>query len=143
MMAKTFGEKGTTFETRTIRENSVNKKPVAAESQPVKETTGDGGIRKEYLNDVNLCRVTFKLPKEAANGSESVYVVGDFNNWDINANQMTKTKNGDNTAILELERGREYQFRYLIDGSRWENDWNADRYVKSCYGDSDNSVVVT
>ena len=142
-MATTFGEKGTTLETKTIRESSVSRKPDKTESQPVKEATGNGGIRKEYLKDANVCRVTFTLPKEAANGSESICIAGDFNNWDISANPMTKTKNGDYTAGFDLETGKEYQFRYLIDESRWENDWNADRYIKSCYGDCDNSVVVT
>ena len=83
------------------------------------------------------------MPKSVAPEAESVYIVGDFNNWDISANPMTKTKNGDYTAGFDLETGKEYQFRYLIDESRWENDWNADRYIKSCYGDCDNSVVVT
>ena len=55
---------------------------------------------------------------------------------------MKKLKNGNYAVTLELKPGREYQFRYLIDESKWENDWNADKYVKSPYGDSDNSVVV-
>ena len=142
-MATTFGEKGTTLETKTIRESSVSRKPDKTESQPVKEATGNGGIRKEYLNDANVCRVTFTLPKEAINGSESICIVGDFNNWDSTKDPMTETKNGDYTAILDLETGKEYQFRYIIDETRWENGWNADRYVKSCYGDCDNSVGVT
>ncbi|MDR4498387.1 MAG: isoamylase early set domain-containing protein [Candidatus Scalindua sp.] len=142
-MAKNLKKKSTNLETKSTRENNVSKKTVEKESRPVKETSRSGGIRKEYLNNANLCRVTFKLSKEAAKGAESVYIAGDFNNWDISANPMTKTESGDYTARLDLETGREYQFRYLIDESRWENDWNADRYVKSCYGDCDNSVVVT
>ncbi len=142
-MVKDLVEEQTVFKTKTIKENNVSKKPVDTESRPVKETIGNGGIRKEYLNDTNLCRVTFKLPKEATNRSESICVVGEFNNWDISANPMTKTKNEDWTTKLDLERGKEYQFRYLIDESRWENDWDADRYVKSCYSDCDNSMVVT
>jgi hypothetical protein len=55
---------------------------------------------------------------------------------------MQRIKNGGYTVVLELELGREYQFRYLIDEHRWENDWNADKYVKSPYGDTDNSVVI-
>ena len=45
-------------------------------------------------------------------------------------------------TTLELKPGREYQFRYLIDGRQWENDWHADKYVQSPIGDSENSVVV-
>jgi len=38
--------------------------------------------------------------------------------------------------------GREYAFRYRVDGERWENDPGADKYVPNPFG-SDNSVVVT
>ena len=44
------------------------------------------------------------------------------------------------THQLELERGRDYQFRYLVDGTTWHNDWHADDYIPNVY-DSDNSVV--
>ena len=33
------------------------------------------------------------------------------------------------------------RYRYLLDGSRWENDWSADEYVPNGYG-SDDSVLV-
>ncbi len=55
---------------------------------------------------------------------------------------MKKLKRGDYTIKLDLEPEREYQFRYLIDELKWENDWKADKYVKNPYGDSDNSVVI-
>ncbi len=109
----------------------------------MKEAIRNVGISKEYLKYKNVCRVTFRLPKVAVHGAESVCVVGDFNNWNIYADPMKKLKNGDYTIKLDLEKGREYQFRYLIDDARWENEWNADKYVRSHYGDSDNSVVVT
>jgi hypothetical protein len=44
--------------------------------------------------------------------------------------------------MLELEPGREYQFRYLINGEHWWNDWNADDYVPGVSG-ADNCLVVT
>jgi hypothetical protein len=45
-------------------------------------------------------------------------------------------------TTLELEAGREYQYRYLLNGNEWHNDWHADRYVSNAYG-GDNSVVIT
>ena len=65
--------------------------------------------------------------KRAANGAEIVVIVGDFNSWDTSANPMTKTINGRlySQGLQDLETGKEYQFRYLIDGSKWENDWDA------------------
>lgn len=100
------------------------------------------GMKKNYLKTKKACKVTFKLPKPAAPGATRVAVVGDFNDWNVYAHPMKKLKNGDFTVTLELEPGREYAFRYLVDEVRWENDWDADKYVKSPFGDSDNSVVV-
>jgi 1,4-alpha-glucan branching enzyme len=105
-------------------------------------TTRSVGIKKEYLKTKDVCRVTFRLPKVAAPSAKSVYIVGDFNNWNIHANPMKKLKDGDFTIKIELKPESEYQFRYLIDDLKWENDWNADKYVKNPYGDSDNSVVI-
>lgn len=103
--------------------------------------TADLGIKKQYLKSRKTCKVTFRLPRVAAPNAKVVCIVGDFNEWGIYANPMKKLKTGDFTITLEVEPGREYQFRYLIDEYRWENDWNADKYVKSPYG-SDNSVII-
>jgi 1,4-alpha-glucan branching enzyme len=118
-------------------------KKKSVEKSVSKETTVMSvGINKEYLKSRKTCKVTFRLPRIAATDAKSVCIVGDFNNWNLYANPMKKLKNGNYTVTLELKPGKEYQFRYLIDESKWENDWNADKYVKSPYGDSDNSVVV-
>jgi 1,4-alpha-glucan branching enzyme len=103
--------------------------------------TADLGIKKQYLKTRKTCKVTFRLPKVAAPNAKAVCIVGDFNGWSIRANPMKQLKTGDFTITIEVEPGREYQFRYLIDEYRWENDWNADKYVRSPYG-SDNSVVI-
>ena len=88
-------------------------------------------------------RVMFRLPEVAAHDAKRVCVVGDFNKWDTNANPMQKLENGDYTIAFNLESGREYQFRYLVDGSKWVNDSDADKYVKSPYMNIYNSVVIT
>ena len=54
---------------------------------------------------------------------------------------MKKQKSGAFSVKLTLESGREYQFRYLIDGKKWENDWKADKYVPAPFSDAENSVV--
>ncbi|MEE9259684.1 MAG: isoamylase early set domain-containing protein [Candidatus Scalindua sediminis] len=115
--------------------NDMKRRVVMAQTRSI-------GIKKEFLKTKNVCRVTFRLPNAAAPDAKSVYIVGDFNNWNYHANPMKKLKKGDYTIKLDLEPEREYQFRYLIDELKWENDWKADQYVKSPYGDSDNSVVI-
>ena len=99
-------------------------------------------MKKQYLKHKNVCKVTFSLPKEATKSAKSVHLVGEFNNWEVSATPMKKMKDGSFQAIMQLEPGRSYQFRYLIDGEKWENDWTADHYVPSSFGAAENSVVV-
>jgi 1,4-alpha-glucan branching enzyme len=97
-------------------------------------------LKKQFLKTKDAVKVTFSLP-EAVQG-ETVFLVGDFNNWDEAATAMKRQKNGSFTVTLDLERNREYQFRYLVNGTEWHNDWEADKYVPNPYS-GDNSVVVT
>jgi len=55
---------------------------------------------------------------------------------------MKKQKVGTFAITLELEKGREFQFRYLVNGTEWHNDWHADRYVPNPFS-GDNSVFTT
>jgi len=98
-------------------------------------------IKKQFLKSKPVCKTTFTVDKAVADGAETVALVGEFNDWDVNAPiEMKKLKNGTFKATVELETGKEYQFRYLIDGENWANDEEADKYVTSPFG-SENSVV--
>jgi hypothetical protein len=46
-------------------------------------------------------------------------------------------------AHLHLEAGRAYRFRYLLDGCRWENDWQADAYLPNEFGGEDSVIDLT
>ena len=133
-------EKGMT-ETRTPSEKASESPSTPREEESPPQTTGTTGIKKQYLKTKRMCKVTFILPNTIAGNADSVCIVGDFNNWNNTANPMKKNKIKGFTATLELEPDREYQFRYLINGSKWENDPNADKYVQSPFEDSENSVV--
>ena len=99
-------------------------------------------LKKQFLKSKPICKVTFRLPYEAAKDANTVHIVGDFNNWDIYATPLKKLKDGTFTITLDLEKDKEYQFRYLIDETTWENDWSADKYVPTPFGNAENSVVV-
>jgi 1,4-alpha-glucan branching enzyme len=99
-------------------------------------------LKKQYLKKSPVCKVTFQLPPEAAGNASKVHIAGDFNDWDIYAIPLKRRKDGTFTITLNLEPDHEYQFRYLIDETTWANDWEADKYVPSPFGDEDNSVVV-
>ncbi len=98
-------------------------------------------MTKGYLkNKKGVCKVTFELPKEV--GADSAAVVGDFNNWDKNATPMKRKRDGSFSAAINLEAAKEYRFRYWLDDSRWENDWNADAYVPNKFGTEDSVVRI-
>lgn len=98
-------------------------------------------FKKQYLKSKPVCKVTFKLSKEEAKNADSVKLIGDFNDWDLDAAPMKKLKNGTFSSTVELKKDSDYQFRYLLNDKEWENDWNADAYVTSPVSFDDNSVV--
>ena len=98
-------------------------------------------IKKQFLKSKPVCKVTFRVEKDAAKTANKIFLVGDFNNWDNKATPMKKLKNGDFTQTVELDTSNpEYQFRYLNDQGDWENDTHADKYITNGI-DGDNSVV--
>jgi len=96
-------------------------------------------FKKKFLK--TKCKVTFELP-QGIEGAEDVYLVGDFNNWDEQATQMEKKRGNRFSVTIDLEPDREYQYRYLVNGKEWHNDWEADKYVANPFS-GDNSVVTT
>jgi len=98
-------------------------------------------LKKQYAEKKPVCKVTFILAKEIASQVNRVNLAGDFNNWDIESIPMKKNKKGEYTASVDLEKGREYQFRYFIDSREWINEKEADKFVPNEF-QSDNSVVI-
>ena len=94
---------------------------------------------KKTRSAEGMARVTFVLPSQPNAGH--IHVAGDFNGWQV-ATPMKRQKDGSWRATVELEPGREYQFRYLVDGNVWVNDESADAYVPNGFG-ADNCVVRT
>jgi len=99
-------------------------------------------IKKQFLKSRPVCKVSFKISEEEANGAKKIQVLGDFNNWSLKTKPMRSLKSGDFSQTIELETGKEYQFRYLIDGEKWINDPDADSKVANEF-DSENDVVST
>jgi hypothetical protein len=84
--------------------------------------------------------VTFTLPAQV--GARRVALCGDWNGWSTDADVLERTGEAF-TCTVELEPGRTYRFRYLLDGERWENDWDADRYEPNDFGGDDSVVDLT
>jgi 1,4-alpha-glucan branching enzyme len=74
-------------------------------------------------------KVTFQLSPNIVSSASEGILVGDFNNWDINnAIKLKKQKDGSLKAIVPLEKGKTYSYRYLLNDGRWVNDDSADGY---------------
>ena len=97
-------------------------------------------LKKVYSQTGRKCRVTFELQPE--DNAQTAYVCGDFNDWSKSSHPLKRRKDGSFAAMLWVEAGRQYRFRYLLDGERWENDQAADAYESNPYGGEDSVLKV-
>jgi len=84
--------------------------------------------------------VTFALPADVQ--ADSVALCGEFNEWSAENAKLERDGDGSWQTTVALEPGRSYRYRYLLDGQRWENAWQADGYVPNPYGGDDSVIVV-
>ncbi len=98
-------------------------------------------IKKQFLKSKPVCKVTFSLPKEAVEEAEKVQLVGEFSEWMESPIEMKKQKDGSFKTTVDLETGKDYAFRYVVNGETWTNDWEADEYRGSGISSDENSVV--
>jgi 1,4-alpha-glucan branching enzyme len=99
-------------------------------------------INKKPGSRTGLARVTFELPATVWAGQISL--VGEFNNWDGQVTPMTQDRLDESwRATLDLEAGQRYRFRYLLDGSTWLTDRQADGCAANSTGTYDSVVDLT
>ena len=97
------------------------------------------------LNKVTLengmVRVSFHVSHEI--WADSIALVGDFNDWNTGIQFLCQSRDDEDWhCSLELEAGRSYRFRYLVNSQEWMDDDQADAYEPNTYGGFD-SVVRT
>ena len=83
--------------------------------------------------------VTFELP--ASIWAESVHLVGKFDSWNRSSHPFRQERDGVWRIVLEMDRGTELRFRYLVDGKDWQNDSSADRHTPNPYSGVDSVVI--
>ncbi len=89
--------------------------------------------KKTAVKNGSAAKVTFEVREEAG----AVSVAGDFNGWSTSATPLAKRKDGRFSATVTLPKGKEYRYRYVVDGERWTNDPDADRYELNEHGTED------
>jgi len=55
-----------------------------------------------------------------APSAQSVFLAGDFNQWDLSSHPLKRDKNGMWKISLNLDPGQ-YEYRFFVDGE-WQND---------------------
>ena len=90
--------------------------------------------KKTPVKSGSSAKVTFELREIDA---DAVHVAGDFNDWSTSQTPLAKRKDGRFSATVTLPAGKEYRYRYVLDGERWTNDDNADRYEPNEHGTED------
>jgi len=97
-------------------------------------------LKKNYTKTGKFCRVTFKI--HPGTSARSVALCGDFNDWDKKASIMKYLKDGSFSVTVTLAANSEYRFKYLLGEYQWENDWDADGYIRNDFGSEDSVVKV-
>jgi hypothetical protein len=82
-------------------------------------------------------RVVFELP--ACLWADQIFLVGDFNGWDLGMLPLHQEHDGRWRAAVDLPYGCRCEFRYFVDG-RWLTDAHADDFTTNIDGTT-NSVV--
>lgn len=97
-------------------------------------------MNKSYLKSKKgVVKVTFELP--SAVQAKQAVVVGEFNDWDPAATPMKRKKDGSFSTAINLESGKEYRYKFYLDGKRWENDPHPDRLVPNIFGTQDSLLT--
>jgi len=95
-------------------------------------------LTKKFFKTKDEAEVTFKFSRDDV---ESVALIAEFNDWQPIDMKFNKKEKAFCTKI-RLPKNEKFQFKYLLNGTEWENDYQADKYTPNSFGTED-SVVLT
>jgi len=101
---------------------TAGQPPVAAVSQlPVSDT---------------FVKFSFVAP-----AAKQVYLVGDFNDWDVSKTPMAQS-GGTWTVVVPMAAGR-HQYSFVVDGKSWSSDPNAPSAPDDGFGHTNSVKIVS
>jgi 1,4-alpha-glucan branching enzyme len=95
-------------------------------------------LTKKFFKTKDETEVTFEFNRSDVTSAE---LVADFNDWQAIEMKFNKKTQSFKTKV-RLPKGGDFHFRYLLNKTEWENDYEADQYLPNEFG-SENSVVNT
>ena len=100
---------------------------------------GDGSPPVPSLEDGATIYVQFSIEAPSAN---TVAIAGDFNDWSPQVVLSDADGDGVWTGRVALEPGV-HQYMFVIDGTQWTTDPNADRYTDDGFGNRNAVLVIS
>ncbi|WP_299824849.1 isoamylase early set domain-containing protein [uncultured Pontibacter sp.] len=95
-------------------------------------------IQKTYLKTKDQCKVKFAVSIEDA---DRVEILGLNNDWDKPL-AMSRKKNGIFECVQTLPKNSIHEFKYLVNGTEWRNDPDADSENPNEYGGTNSVLTV-
>ncbi len=93
-------------------------------------------IRRRNVKETNEVKISFALPEEHPHAANA-YVAGSFNDWDPQADPLLRRNNQTYSAVVTLDKGERYPYRYVSGDGEWFDAGDADEY------DDENGVLLT
>jgi hypothetical protein len=95
-------------------------------------------IQKTYMKTKDQCKVKFTISLEQA---DKVEILGLNNDWSSPI-KMSKKKGGIFECVQTLPRHTQHEFKYLVNGTEWRNDPDADGEAPNEYGGTNTLLVL-
>jgi 1,4-alpha-glucan branching enzyme len=93
-------------------------------------------LKRRNVKDAEQVKISFALPEDHPYAAEA-YVAGTFNDWDPKADRLIRRNNQTYSAVVTLDEGERYAYRYVSDNGEWFNTGDADAY------EGENGVLLT
>jgi len=93
-------------------------------------------LRRRTVKESDQVKISFALPEDHPH-AEDAYVAGSFNDWDPQADRLVRRNNQTYSAVVTLDRGERYAYRYVSGEGDWFNAGDADAY------EGDNGILLT
>ena len=93
-------------------------------------------IRRRSVKGSDQVKISFALPEDHPHAAHA-YVAGTFNDWDPKADRLIRRSNQTYSAVVTLDKGARYEYRYVTEDGDWFNVDDADEY------EGENGVLLT
>ncbi len=93
-------------------------------------------LRRRNVKNSDKVKISFALPEDHPHAANA-YVAGTFNDWDPKADRLIRRNNQTYSAVVTLDKGERYAYRYVSEDGEWFNAGDADKY------EDENGILLT